>query len=262
MSTEDRATQVVVIGAGVMGSAIAQVLATAGCHVVCCDRSTDQLAAAARLVVHGRYGWERAVERAKLSAADATAARLRLTFADDLAAVASADVVVEAIPEDLAAKMALFAEVGGRAADAVVLASNTSGLPVVALAAAAGRPSRLLGWHWSSPAQVMSLAEIVRTELTDDDAIATVTELAVRCGKHPVLVRENPQAWGFVANRVLRAAIREARLVEAEGVASAADIDAIMVGAFGWPVGPLSVLEGASEGWGDDRGGSVSTLLG
>lgn len=255
------ATRVVVVGAGVMGAAMAQVLATAGAEVTCCDRSPDQLRAAVRATHDGRFGWVRAVARGKVTAEEAAAARRRLRFASDLDAVGAADLVLEAIPEDLGAKMALFADLGDLVPDHAVLASNTSGLPIRALAEASGRPRMTVGWHWSSPAQVMRLAEVVETEVTAREAIRLVCDLARACGKKPIVIRENPQAWGFVANRVLRAAIAEAQRIEAEGVASAAEIDAIMVDAFGWPAGPLSVLDGASEGWGDDRRGSVATLL-
>lgn len=256
-----RTTRAVVVGAGVMGSAIAQVLATAGVSVTCCDRSARQLEVAAGLVDDGRYGWNRAVERSKLTPARADAARARLRFDDTLEAVARADLVIEAIPEDLAAKMQLFADLSGRSSDGAIFASNTSGLPVRALAEASGRPDHVIGWHWSSPAQVMALAEVVTTDETAPAVVTTVCELARACGKNPIVIAENPQAWGFVTNRVLRAAIREARLIEQEGVASATDIDQLMVDAFGWPAGPLSVLAGASEGWGDRRSGSVSDLL-
>jgi 3-hydroxyacyl-CoA dehydrogenase len=107
----------------------------------------------------------------------------------------------------------------------------------------------------------MRLAEIVRTDQTSDAVVDVVAALASRCGKRPVVVRENPRAWGYVANRVLRAAVREAELVVAEGVAPAESVDTIMVDAFGWPVGPLSVLAGAADGWGDRRGGSVAGIF-
>jgi len=244
-----------------MGTAIAQVLATAGASVTCCDRSARQLETAARLVDHGRYGWERAVERSKLTPAEAEAARARLRFDATLDAVTTADLVIEAIPEDLAAKMRLFADLSLRAPDGAILASNTSGLPILALAEASGRSDHVIGWHWSSPAQVMALAEIVTTDETAPEVVATICELARACGKNPIVITENPQAWGFVVNRVLRAAIREARLIEQEGVASGTDIDQLMVDALGWPTGPLSVLVGAGEGWGDERSSSVPSLL-
>jgi 3-hydroxybutyryl-CoA dehydrogenase len=262
METVGESKRVVVVGAGVMGAAIAQVLAGAGASVVCTDRSPEQLAEAARLVAEGRHGWERAVERGWMTQSEHAAARSRLRFEEGMECLAIADIVLEAIPEDLQAKMRLFAELGRSTRSDAVLATNTSGLPVIAMAEAAGHPERVLGWHWSSPAQRMKLAEVVRTPVTDPAAVAMVCTLARECGKDPVVINENPQAWGFVANRVLRAAIRESAQVVAEGIASSGEVDQIMRNAFGWPVGPLSVLVGATTGWGDDRKGSVGDLLG
>ena len=250
--------KVVVIGAGVMGSGIAQTLATAGCSVVCTDLSREQLERAATRVVSGRYGFDRGVERGKLSEDEAAAAQHRLTFSTDLsAALAGASVVVEAVPEQLALKVELFGELGRRADPGTVLASNTSGFPIAALAAASGRAPLVLGWHWASPAPVQRLAEIAVTPVTDASAIAVVTDLARACGKNPVVVRENPQVWGFVANRVLMAALREARTIVDEGLASRADVDALLRDAYGWPAGLFAMMEGAAEGWGDGGDSSI-----
>src|SRR6185436_13052138 len=91
-----------------------------------------------------------------------------------------------------------------------ILASNTSGLPITALAAATDRPDRVIGWHWASPAPVMKLAEIVTTRETSDATVAAVKDAAARCGKNPIVVKDNPMEWGFVANRVYFAMVAEA----------------------------------------------------
>jgi 3-hydroxybutyryl-CoA dehydrogenase len=131
-----------------------------------------------------------------------------------------------------------------------VLASNTSGFPITAMAAATDRPDLVIGWHWASPAPVMRLAEIVRTRGTADTTVETVVAIAAACGKNPVVVNDAPTAWGFVANRVYFAMIAEANRVVADGVASQDDVDQLMMDCFRWPTGPFGMVKGATSGWG------------
>lgn len=247
-----------VLGAGVMGTGIAQVLATSGYDVRCFDVNVEQLARARDRVESGRYGLRRGVERGKVTEAAAEAALARMTFTSSLdEAVAEAGLVLEAVPEILALKISLFRDVDRLAPPTSILASNSSGLPIEAMAAATERPGLVIGWHWASPAVVMPMAEIAVSTATSQDTIDAVTAMAVTCGKHPVVVRENVQAWGFAANRVVAAMIREARQVVAEGVASEEGLDQLLTDGWGWPAGPFRMLAGAAEGWGDDRESSV-----
>ena len=251
--------RVAVIGAGVMGAGIAQALAQAGCAVACNDLDPAVLETAQGLVEGGRYGVARAVERGKLAQADADATLARLSFTTDLAeAVDGVDLVVEAVPEDLALKVSVFRQLDRLAPPAAILATNSSGLPVAAMAAATDRPERVLAWHGSSPAQVMRMAEIVVTPATDAAVTEAVAALAERAGKRPVVVRDHPTAWGYVGNRIWGAALREARAVVAEGVATPEDVDAILTSGWGWPVGPFAMIRGAGEGWGDQRRSSIT----
>lgn len=253
---------VAVIGAGVMGAGIAQTLAQAGVRVSCHDVSEAQLEQAAAVVESGRYGWARAVERGKLTAADAAEAKSRLTFTHRLdEAVAGVDLVLEAIPEDLGLKIGLFRRLDGLVPSAAVLATNSSGLPIAALASATDRPDRVIGWHWASPPPVMRMAEIVITPATDEAVRAEVVELAQRCGKTPVVVKDQPMAWGYVGNRIWMAAIREARAVVAEGIVDEAGVDTILTSGWNWPVGPFAMTRGAAEGWGDERTSTVADLI-
>ncbi len=170
---------VAVVGAGVMGAGIAQSLATAGVNVRLVDVSSAQLEEARRVVVEGRFGWQRAVARNKISAEDAAGARDRLVFTTDLAeAVDGASMVLEAVPEVLSTKLRLFRQLGSSTQPDVVLASNTSGFPIVALAEVADRPQRVIGWHWASPAQIRPFAEIVRTDQTATETVDSVVELS------------------------------------------------------------------------------------
>jgi 3-hydroxyacyl-CoA dehydrogenase len=238
-----------VVGAGVMGSGIAQVTATAGYPTVCYDVDGDALARAREHVTTGRYGLERGVEREKLSRQEADAALARLTFSSSFDDASMTDLVIEAVPERLGLKVSVFRQLDQAAPPETILASNTSGYPIVALAAATDRPERVIGWHWASPAPVMRFAEIVRTAGTAPATVETVCGVARACGKAPVVVRDADTAWGFVANRVYAAMLVEARRVVAEGVASAEDVDQLMVDCFGWPVGPFGMLQGATSGW-------------
>lgn len=238
-----------VIGAGVMGSGIAQSLATAGFATVCSDVSPDAIARARESVVDGRYGFERAVERGKLSRADAAAAYDRLRFTESLAEAAVADLVVECVPERIDLKIQVFRELDRQAKPETILASNTSGFPIAALAAATDRAERVIGWHWASPPVVMRFAEIVVTERTSEETRDKVVELAAACGKNPIVVKDQPQTWGFVANRIYFSMVREAQRVVDEGVANAEDVNQLMVDCFNWPVGPLAMVRGASRGW-------------
>lgn len=241
-----------VIGAGVMGSGIGQVLATAGHEVLCTDLSTDALEKARSLVTTGRYGLEAAVERGKLDREAADSALERLHWTADLEqAVGAADLVIECVPEQLDVKIATFRELDRLAPAHAVLASNSSGFPVVAMAGATDRPTRVLAWHWASPPVVMKFAEIVVTPDTDPEAIRLVRETAIGCGKNPVVVKDVATAWGYVANRIYAAMIREASRVVEEGVASHEEVNQLMVDCYRWPVGPFAMISGARKGFGD-----------
>lgn len=242
-------TKIGVLGAGVMGSGIAQVIATAGYEVICFDIDAEALARGHDHATTGRYGFDRGVERGKLTRDDADAALARLTFTSSFEEAAATDLVVEAVPERLDLKIRVFRDLDRIAPAETILASNTSGYPIAAMAAATDRPDRVLGWHWASPAPVMALAEIVRTRDTSDEAITTVSEVATRCGKHPVVVNDAPTAWGFVANRVYFAMIAEAKRVVDEGVATSDQVDQLMVDCFRWPTGPFGMVTGATGGW-------------
>ncbi len=240
---------IAVIGAGVMGSGIAQSVATAGFETWSYDISAEALSKAREEVTTGRFGLESGVRRGKLSRADADAALARLHFSESLDEAAQADVIIECVPEKIGLKMKVFREIDAKAPATSILATNTSGFSIEAIAAATNRPERVIGWHWASPPVVMKLAEIVVTERTDAGVVETIKATAAKCGKNPVVVKDSPTHWGFVANRIYFAMIQEANRVVAEGVASPADVNQLMVDCFRWPVGPLAMVQGATEGW-------------
>ena len=238
-----------VLGAGVMGAGIAQVMAVAGHEVACYDISAEALSKGRVGVDTGRFGVRGAVERGKLTSDAADAALARLTFTDDLDLAAGADVVIEAVPERFDLKVQVFRDLDRRSPPKTLLVSNSSGFPIGALSAATDRPDKVVGWHWASPAPVMKLAEIVRARDTSEETVQTVVRLAANAGKNPVVVKDVSRSWGYVANRVYFAMIREAEQVVREGVASEQEVDQLMVDCFRWPTGPFAMTKGAGSGW-------------
>jgi 3-hydroxybutyryl-CoA dehydrogenase len=238
-----------VIGAGVMGGGIAQSCAVAGYSVVCSDVAPDALERGQQDAASGRFGIAGAVAIGKLAAADADAARARIRWTTDFAAAAACDLVIECVPERLDLKMRVFRDLDAAAPKHAILASNTSGFPLAAIAGATSRPERAIVWHWASPAYVMKFAEIVTFAQTDPAVTDAVVAVAKRCGKNPIVVKDQPLAWGFVANRIYGAMLREAARVVDEGVASHEQVNQLMVDCFRWPVGPFAMVKGATTGW-------------
>jgi 3-hydroxybutyryl-CoA dehydrogenase len=227
-----------VVGAGLMGSGIAQVAATAGWQVRLTDVAAEQLRAAEAAI---EKSLDRFVSKGTLSADDAAAARERVATSTGLDAVAGAEVVVEAAFERVDVKRQIFAEVDRLASDAAVLASNTSAIPITAIAAATSRPERVVGTHFFSPVPMMKLCELVRGYKTTDETLAAARAFAEGVGKTCIVV--NRDVAGFVTTRLIAALSVEAvRLVES-GVVSAEDVDTACRLGFGHPMGPLQTMD-------------------
>jgi len=229
---------VAVVGAGTMGHGIAQVAAQAGCAV----RLADPVAGAALSGLERvRRNLDAAVARGKATAADRDAALSRIEVRDDVAAaVRTADLVIEAAPEDMALKRELFAMFGRTAPAGAVLATNTSSLSVTEIAAASARPGRVVGMHFFNPVHLMKLVEVVTHALTDAEARDTAVAVARRMGKEPIVVRDTP---GFASSRLgIVLGLEAMRMVE-EGVASPEDIDRAMTLGYNHPVGPLRLTD-------------------
>lgn len=221
-----------------MGHGIAHVAAQAGYTVVI----QDALKGAARSAIE-RIGKNLAkgVELKKVSAEDRDATLARITATDDLGSVAvGADVVIEAVPENLALKRELFATVDATAPAHALFATNTSSLPVADIAAGIADPSRLVGMHFFNPVHVMKLVEVVRHGRSQPDAVALAMALAEKFGKTPIVVADSP---GFASSRLgLVIGLEAMRMVE-QNVASAQDIDTAMKLGYGHPMGPLELTD-------------------
>ncbi|MEP6695693.1 MAG: 3-hydroxyacyl-CoA dehydrogenase family protein, partial [Pseudonocardiales bacterium] len=227
-----------VVGAGLMGSGIAQVAAQAGWEVVV--RDVDD-AALRRGLESVRTSLARFVAKDRLSAADADAVVSRITTTTTLTDVSDAQIVVEAVHESVEVKRDVFLGLDRICRPDAVLASNTSAIPITQLAAFTGRPESVVGTHFFSPVPMMGLCELVRGFKTSDATLAAARGFAESVGKTCIVV--NRDVAGFVTTRLVAALANEAaRLVET-GVASAEDIDTACQLGFGHPMGPLRTMD-------------------
>ena len=228
-------TRLAVIGAGSMGAQIAQQAALHGVEAALHDVSAEALERAA---ASNRALLQRRVDRGRLGAEDAEAALGRVRPATDLAdAVAGADLVIEAVVEQLEVKRAVFAELDRLAPPDAVLASNSSTMGISSIAGATGRPDRCCNMHFFYPPLVMDLVEVVRGPETSDETVERAMAFAREMGRTPVLLRR--EIGGFIVNRILHMASQEAyRLLDA-GVATFEDIDTAVEKGLNWPMGPF-----------------------
>lgn len=227
-----------VVGAGAMGSGIIEVVAKSGVAVVA--RDIDAAAVeAGRARVEGSL--DRAVERGKLAAADRDAAVAAVSWTTDLADLAGCDLVIEAAPEVVELKLAIFGELDGVAKDGAILATNTSSIPIIDIAMATERPEQVCGMHFFNPAPVMKLVEVIDTQRTDPTVLDTVSAFATdRLGKRVVVCKDRS---GFIVNALLIPYLCQAIAMFESGHASAEDIDEAMQLGAGHPMGPLTLAD-------------------
>ncbi|HPM72895.1 MAG TPA: 3-hydroxybutyryl-CoA dehydrogenase [Spirochaetales bacterium] len=229
--------KVMVLGAGTMGSGIAQAFALSGYQVIV--RDLEQ-AFVDKGIAGVAKSLDRIVAKGNLSDGDRKAALARLSGTTDLATAAEVDLVVEAAVENMAIKKAVFAELDGVCKPEAILATNTSSLSITEIASATKRPDKVIGMHFFNPVPMMKLVEVIKGLATSDETKRTVVELCGKLGKTPVEVNEAP---GFVVNRILVPMINEAIGILADGVASAEDIDAAMKLGANHPIGPLALAD-------------------
>jgi len=252
--------RVAVLGAGIMGSGIAQAVAAAGFPVSIRDIEDRFIEKGLATI---KFHLDRAVEKEKIEAQEAKATMGRIKGTTDLKdAAAEVDLVIEAVVENMRVKKEVFAELDAICKPNTILASNTSGLSITEIASATSRPHKVLGVHFFNPAPVMQLVELIRGYVTSDSTLATTKAFIEKLGKTAIEVKEAP---GFAVNRILCPMINEAIFVYSEGIATAEDIDQAMVLGANHPMGPLAladlvgldtllaVLEGLHQELGEDK---------
>jgi 3-hydroxybutyryl-CoA dehydrogenase len=226
-----------VLGAGTMGSGIAQILARGGYSVVLCDVEQRFLNRGLETIIKNL---EREVVKSRLSAEDKESALRRIDPVTDRAKLAECDLIVEAATEKLEIKTEIFRDLDRVARPDVILASNTSSISITKLAALTKRADKVIGMHFFNPVPVMKLVEVIRGLATSPETFATVRELAVKLEKTPVEVNDAP---GFVSNRVLMPLLNEAMYAVMEGVATAEAVDEVFKLGMAHPMGPLTLAD-------------------
>jgi 3-hydroxybutyryl-CoA dehydrogenase len=228
---------IAVIGAGTMGNGVAQVCAQAGLRVTMVDVND---AAVQRGIATVGKSLARLVSKEKMTEAESAAVLARIEGTTDYAAIAPADIVIEAATENLDLKLRILRQIDGLVRPEAVIATNTSSISISQLAAVISRPERFIGLHFFNPVPVMQLLEIIRGMQTADATLAVAQAFAQRVGKTPIVAKNSP---GFVVNRILCPMINEAIFALQEGLASAEDIDTGMRLGCNHPIGPLALAD-------------------
>jgi 3-hydroxybutyryl-CoA dehydrogenase len=251
--------RVLVVGAGQMGSGIAQVCAMAGNAVLLNDVNQAVLERGRSCISRNL---QRQVEKQRLSETEASEIASRIALQPSLASPLEADIAIEAASEDTGLKQRLFGELDAALPKSAILASNTSSISITLLGACTKRAERVIGMHFMNPVPVMKLVEVIRGLATSDETYETVRRFAEELGKIPVEVQDYP---GFISNRILMPMLNEAMFAYMEGVATPKAIDTIMKLGMNHPMGPLeladfigldtclAIMEVLHEGFGDSK---------
>ena len=251
-------SRIAVMGAGLMGTGIAQVVAMGGYTITIRDIAAGFLSKS-KTKIEKRL--KELVDKGKVSEQDAKSVWSRMTFTEDLkTAAADADFIIEAVPEDLELKRKVFSELDKMAKPNAIFASNTSELSIGSLASSTRRPKQVIGTHWFFPPQVMKLIEVIITPETSQETLETTVAFCERIGKKTVVCKD---AQGFITSRAISALVAECLRIHEEGIASIEDIDKAMRLGFNHPMGPFQLidmsgldvvyhaLEGLTEVYGD-----------
>lgn len=229
--------KMMVIGAGQMGSGIAQVFAQTGVAVVLNDIKTEFVE---RGIAGITKNLSRSVDKGKMTAEAKDATLALITPSTSLEDAKDCDLVVEAAVENMSIKGKIFADLDGICPPHAILATNTSSLPITEIAACTKRPAQVIGMHFMNPVPVMKLVEVIRGIATSDECYKTIEEMSVKLGKVPVEVKDVP---GFVSNRVLQLMINEAIFCVYEGIATPEGVDNVMKLGCNHPMGPLALAD-------------------
>jgi 3-hydroxybutyryl-CoA dehydrogenase len=240
-----------IVGGGVMGGGIAQVLALAGYSIIIRDLTQDILDETRAEIVDRKWSLKRSVERGKLGFDQAAAAMERVAFTTDLAKLRDCDFIIEAVPEKLDLKQKVFAELDTTIKPDAILTSNTSGFPICDIVGAlpAKRKALCAGMHFSNPVPVMRMCEVIVTPDTSQTTTDTVRGVAEKAGRSVSMVKDMPGTYGFILNRVFAAARREALKIVADGIATEEDVDKAMITGRNWPAAFFGHRGGIGKQW-------------
>jgi 3-hydroxybutyryl-CoA dehydrogenase len=240
------------LGGGVMGGGISQVMALAGFRVICRDVSEEIIAKTRDTILNTRFGIRRAVEIGRLDSTQAEAAISNLNFTTNMNDLAQCDFIIEAVPERLELKQQVFKELDAIVKPEAVFTSNTSGYVIAEIArdVSPQRKTQCAGMHYFSPVPAMKALEVIYIpDVTSPETIACVRGVGERAGKIISMVRDTPGTYGFLVNRIYAAARREADKILEEGIASEEDIDNGMKYGRRWPVGIYESRNATRQGW-------------
>ncbi len=227
--------KIAVLGAGTMGTGIVWAFAAAGKEVIVYDIVQEVVD---RCIANVKKGVAKQEDKGQVPAG--TADGLKITGTIKLEDIADVDFVLETVLEKMAIKKDVYGKLSNIVKDDVIVATNTSALPITEIATAYKRPDKVVGMHFFNPAQIMKLVEVIAAAQTSQDSVDAVFALSLAIGKKPIQVKEGP---GFVVNRILVPGINEAAFILYEGLASVADIDTAMKLGAGWPMGPLTLAD-------------------
>jgi len=246
----DDVKKIGVLGGGVMGGGIGQVLIIAGYQVVIRDLTQEINDKTRNTVLETRFGLRRAVEIGKLESSQYEAAVSSLFFTTEVSGLADCDFIIEAVPENLELKQRVFKELDEVVKPEAIFTSNTSGFVIAEIArdVSAGRKALFAGMHFASPVPAMKMCEVISTPETSPETAEAVRGVAERAGKVVSMVKDMPGTYGFILNRVFAAARREADKIVADGIATREDIDKAMMTGRNWPVGFYN-SQGTRTGW-------------
>lgn len=240
-----------IVGGGVMGGGIGQVMALGGYEVVIRDLDDEIVEKTRDSMFESKWGMKRSVEVGKLGFDMCNEAMARVSFTTDIAGLADVDMIIEAVPENLGLKQKVFQELDEIVKPEAIFTSNTSGYVIEELAenVLESRKQLFAGMHFFNPVPVMRAVEIISTPQTTEETAATVTRVGEQAGKVTGQVRDAMGTYGFIVNRVFGAARREAQQLVEDGIATEEEIDRMMIAGRNWPVGFFSGRGGIGGQW-------------
>ncbi len=245
-----------ILGAGVMGGGIAQCAVQAGVRTIVRDLTDEICDGAKDVILNSRFGFNKAVEMGKMTQESLDQAMSLLSFTTDVNDLEDCDLIIEAIGggadgaiENKPLKLKVWTELESVVKNDAVFASNTSMFTIADLAEVTNRKDRFIGMHLFSPANIMKLVEVTRTEDTTDDVVQLIVDLSESWGKTPIVLNDVAGDTGFIGNRIMAAVRREAMKIVEEGVGTKDDVNLAMTLGFRWPAGPFPAGSGARSGW-------------